>query len=168
MPVADIADLLNSRDDVAASIVRWAGVRNLTSWLATLYKETKTRGMPSKLDAYLGGLAAASHFMTIFDLHCISLMMHVDVWLISPVWDGPPEFPLQLRASHPHWKVPASEVALRRGRASHRVPGACEPLEPAGPRRAQSLRSRQRAGQEGAALCCSALCIQLCVLVIGV
>jgi hypothetical protein len=120
-PFADLAELLQREGCVRMELAQWARLRGETAWLATMYRETKTRGSPPTLAAYVSTIATDDHQMSMFDLHCISLMMHVDVWVISPVWDGPPEFPLQLRASHAHWQVPAMEVACERKREPPKV-----------------------------------------------
>jgi hypothetical protein len=83
----------------------WMKARATTTWLKNVWRDTKA-GFAGKMDKYFETVHSLKHGLTLFDLHCLSLLLHLDVFVFTPVWDGPPQLPEQLRALHTGWDVP--------------------------------------------------------------
>ena len=109
----DLAALLTVSDGHALrqQLSDWIARRADTTWLARVYSDTRAAKAPPKLQAYVHAVKSSDHKMSLFDLTCFCLLLRLDVWVIEPIWHGPPEFPVQLREPFARWKVPPQEIA---------------------------------------------------------
>ena len=107
----DLADWAETGGDgqmLRKRLASFISARSSTKWLRHLFTESNA---PGQLADHARTVVKKDHAANRFDLLCLCLLLHVDFWVIEPVWDGPPEFPVQLRAAFPGAAVPAEEIA---------------------------------------------------------
>jgi hypothetical protein len=84
--------------------------RSTTAWLQSMFRDTKS-ALDGKTPAASADLVLKpNHSLSRFMLHVFCLCEHVDVFVVSPVWDGAPLPADQLRRHHAKWRVASSEV----------------------------------------------------------